>query len=87
MQTFNRSLSYGKMIQLYLCEPENSTITLSSGVKLKYREWLEREKERILQDPDRQAEIRPNDKKQNFIGLWVNDVGIVDTQWSPKISE
>ena len=37
-------------------------------------EWLERERERILDDPERSAEVRFHPKRGGYAALFVNDV-------------
>lgn len=68
-----RSLIRGRMVQqtVWLKGEEHFDTGTGRHTKLK---WLERERDRILMDPSRQAEVRFHKWREGYAALFVNDV-------------
>ena len=65
--------------QLTLSRPADETFTTGRG-SMTYHDWLIGERDRVLSDPERHAEIRERNGK---ISLWVDDVSVDRWEYMP----
>ena len=68
-----RSLIRGRMVQQTVWLKGEEHFDTGSGRHTKLS-WLERERDRICTDPDRQAEVRFHHNRVGYAALFVNDV-------------